>query len=171
MNVLKTLGILFCIALISCGAPKMDAKLINSITAKQTAGVIAGISVGDNKADVKGKINSGWEMEESGNSLVYSKTWDNFNFAKLTIDLNSQSQVHALTFALSGEGENVLLLADAYDNLKSNLDGMLTESSDNSWDYSAPNGDDCFVTLNTNEEPKASRMHLSLNVVNSGTIQ
>ena len=148
----------------------MDAKLITDLTTGQTSGVIGGISVGDAKADVKSKAKKGWELEETSESLVYSKIWGDFNFAKLTFHLNSNNQVHSMALAVTGEGENQMLLANLNRELKSELDVKFEAMSKNKWSYNAPNGNSCFISLNMDEEKADNRTRLYMNVVNSGPL-
>ena len=138
------------LGLLSCGAPKMDSNLVKSMTTGFDEGVVCGISVGDDWEDVKNNIHKEWELNGEGTQFI--KEWDDFNNVILSIDLDSEDKVWAITLAINGKEDNHLLIAEIQNALQKELNSKLEAKDSESWSYKAPNGDECGVMMGLNEQ-------------------
>ena len=160
------------LGLLSCGAPEMDAELIKSMTLGYENGVVSGVGIGDSFEDVKKNIHKEWMLENPEKSEFttyktssFSKSYDMMNFISGSISFDSNGKVFEMSYSISGKEGNHLLIAELQNALQKEFNAKYTAEADDSWGYKAPNGDDCGITMNINEQDSGSHT-LSVSVFN-----
>ncbi|MBL4668476.1 MAG: hypothetical protein JKY30_04360 [Flavobacteriales bacterium] len=161
------------LGLVSCGAPKMDAKLIKSMTLGYEKGVVAGIDIGDNWGDVKKNAHKEWEIdspeERVGSAMTIgslSRSWDMFNNVFISVGLDNNNNVWELSYTINGKKGNHLLIAEIENALKEEFNYKYEVSEYGGWNFVSPNGGKCGLNLNLNKQEDVGSNSLSINVFN-----
>lgn len=162
----RLIGILLLavLGIFSCSAPKMDAELVKSMIIGYENGVVAGISVGDNWEDVKNNIHKGWES--GGVEHKFIKSWDDFNNVILFVVINNENKVESFSLTINGKPGNHLLIKQVQNTLQKEFNVKFEAKSDETWNYKAPNGDDCGIIMSFIEQDTGSNS-LGVTVYNS----
>jgi hypothetical protein len=158
---MKKLGIIsgLILLMVSCGAPKMDAELIKSMTIGYERGVVAGIEIGDSFDDLKKNMHDGWELKSPEKSEFttyltssFSKSYDMMNFISGSISFDSNDKVFEMSYSITAKKGNHLLMAEIQNALEKEFNSKYEVSEAGSWSFSGPNRGKYGVTMSRMEE-------------------
>jgi hypothetical protein len=164
MKKIASIVLVVALGLFSCGSPKMDSALVKSMTIGHENGIVAGVNVGDSWDDVKKNVHEAWEIDESTHYL--SKEWDSFNNVLLSIDLDEDNTVWAISYTINGKKGNHLLMAEIQNALEKEFNAKYKVSESGGWDIVAPNGDQCGLSMNLHKQEDSGNNMLTVTVFN-----
>ena len=157
--------LLLMVGLNSCGSTVMDAELVKSMVLGEGKGFFADLEIGDNWNDVKGSVHEGWEVNDADHQLI--KNFDELNFVVISTSVNDENIIKELSFSIKGKEGNHLLITEMKVALEKRLnDKCSSVESGESWDYLAPNGDECGVQLITVDDEGTGSKSFSIKVFN-----
>jgi hypothetical protein len=155
--------------MVSCGAPKMDAELIKSMTIGYERGIVAGIEIGDSFDEVKKAIHKGWELkspEESefstNRTSSFSKSYDMMNFVSGSISFDSNDKVFEMSYSITAKKGNHLLMAEIQNSLEKEFNSKYKGSETDSWTVFGSDGDEFGLTMNKMSEEDVENKTLTV---------